>query len=70
MDALDPSAALKLDAQRLASYPEGYRYLAYAQSSLGFTIKNDMPQLRGAAVEKLYREGRAWLDGAASAFQD
>ena len=68
MDPLDPSATLKLDAQRLASYPEGYRYLAYAQSSLGFTIKNDLPQLRGPAVEKLYSEGRAWLAGAASPF--
>jgi len=33
----------------------------------GFAIKRDMPQLKGP-VERLYRHGRAWLDGAASAF--
>jgi hypothetical protein len=27
-----------------------------------------MPQLRGAVVERLYRHGKAWLSGAASAF--
>jgi hypothetical protein len=27
-----------------------------------------MPQLKGPVVERLYRHGRAWLDGAGSAF--
>jgi len=27
-----------------------------------------LPQLQGPAVERLYRHGRAWLEGAASAF--
>ena len=70
MDPLDPSARLELDPKVLSSYPEGYRYLAYAQSRLGFTIKNDLPQLKGPAVERLYGEGRAWLQGAASPFAD
>jgi SnoaL-like domain len=70
MDPVDPSAKLELDAQLLASFPEGYRHLAYAQSTLGFTIKRDLPLLTGPVVEKLYRHGRAWLDGAASAFPD
>ncbi|HUG79886.1 MAG TPA: nuclear transport factor 2 family protein [Burkholderiales bacterium] len=68
MDPVDPSVALKLDPDRLGSYPEGYRHLAYLQSKLGFTIKLDMPQLKGEVVERLYRHGRAWLEGAASAF--
>jgi hypothetical protein len=70
MDPVDPSAKLELDRQLLASFPEGYRHLAYAQSTLGFTIKRDLPLLTGPVVEKLYRHGRAWLDGAASAFPD
>ena len=70
MDPVDPTAKLELDAQLLAGFPEGYRHLAYAQSTLGFTIKRDLPLLTGPVVEKLYRHGRAWLDGAASAFPD
>ena len=70
MDPLNPAAALRLDAALLARFPEGYRHLAYLQTKLGFTIKLDLPQLKGAEVEKLYRHGSAWLDGAASAFPD
>ena len=70
MDLLDPSAQLKLDPDLLGSFPEGYRHLAYLQSRLGFRIKQDLPGLKGAAVERLYRHGKAWLDGAASPFPD
>ncbi len=70
MDPLDPSARLKLDPDLLGSFPEGYRHLAYLQTRLGFKIKLDLPQLKGPAVEKLYRQGRAWLDGAASALPE
>jgi len=68
MDPLDPAAALRLDAALLASFPEGYRHLAYLQSKNGFSIKLDLPQLKGHVVERLYAHGRAWLDGAPSAF--
>ena len=51
-----------------ARFPEGYRHLAYLQTKLGFTIKLDLPQLKGPVVEQLYAHGRAWLDGAPSAF--
>ena len=70
MDPVDPAAKLELDAQLLASFPEGYRHLAYAQSTLGFTIKRDLPLLKGPVVERLYRHGRAWLEGAASPFPE
>jgi hypothetical protein len=70
MDLVDPSASLKLDPDVLGSFPEGYRHLAYLQTKLGFKIKQDLPQLKGAAVERLYRHGKAWLAGAASAFPD
>ena len=68
MDPVDPSAGIKLDPDLLGSFPEGYRHLGYLQSKLGFAIKRDMPQLKGPVIERLYRHGRAWLDGAASAF--
>jgi hypothetical protein len=70
MDPVDPSARIKLDPDLLGSIPEGYRHLGYLQSRLGFQVKRDLPQLRGAEVEKLYRHGSAWLDGAKSAFPD
>ncbi len=64
MDPVDPSATLKLDEKLLAAFPEGYRHLAYLQSKNGFKVKNNLPGLRGAGVEKLYAEGKAWLAGA------
>jgi hypothetical protein len=68
MDPIDPAARLSLDPELLARFPEGYRHLAYLQTKIGFTIKLDLPQLKGPVVEALYTHGRAWLDGASSAF--
>lgn len=67
MDPVDPAVALRLDPERLSRFPEGYRHLAYLQSSIGFDVKGNLPGLRGAAVQKLYDEGRAWLDGSPTA---
>jgi hypothetical protein len=68
MDPLDPSVKLKLDPDLLGSFPEGYRHLAYLQTKIGFTIKLDLPQLKGPVVEALDAHGQAWLEGAPSAF--
>jgi len=68
LDPVDPSAKLALDPELLARFPEGYRHLAYLQTKNGFTIKLDLPQLKGPEVEQLYAHGRAWLEGARSAF--
>ena len=70
MDPVDPSVRITLDAALLGSIPEGYRHLGYLQTGLGFKVKRDLPQLKGQAVEQLYRHGRAWLQGAASPFPD
>jgi hypothetical protein len=70
MDPVDPAARLALEAALLERFPEGYRHLAYLQTRLGFTIKMDMPQLKGAEVERLYATGRAWLEGAISPFPE
>ena len=68
MDPVDPAAKLALDPALLSRFPEGYRHLAYLQTRIGFTIKLDLPQLKGPVVEALYAHGRAWLEGAPSAF--
>jgi hypothetical protein len=68
MDPLDPAARLTLDQELLGRFPEGYRHLAYLQTRIGYTIKLDLPQLKGPVVEALYVHGRAWLDGTPSAF--
>lgn len=70
MDPVDPSANLKLDRELLIRFPEGYRHLAYLQTRNGFSIKLDLPQLKGPVVERLYAHGRAWLEGAAPAFPE
>lgn len=70
MDPLDPAAKLTLDPELLGRFPEGYRHLAYLQTKIGFTIKLDMPQLKGPVVERLAAHGRAWLEGAPSAFAE
>ena len=64
IDPVDPAARLTLDPERLARFPEGYRHLAYLQSSVGFNVKANLPGLKGPAVEQLYGEGRAWLAGS------
>ena len=42
--------------------------LEFSKTKIGFTIKLDLPQLKGPVIEALYAHGRAWLDGAPSAF--
>lgn len=63
IDPVDPSQHLELDARLLDSFPEGYRHLAYLQSTIGYKIKPDMPGLDGPMVETLYERGRQWLRG-------
>ena len=63
MDAVDPKQTVSLDRERLASYPEGYRYLAYAQSAAGMTVAQGLPGLRGEAVDELYLRGARFLRG-------
>ena len=63
LDPVDPGATLILDAALLNEFPEGYRHLAYAQTKIGFTVKRDMPTLKGLMVERLYASGAAWLAG-------
>jgi hypothetical protein len=70
MDPVNPAqpvlllaGKLALDQALLERFPEGYRNLAYLQTQIGFTVKPDMPGLRGPEVQALYAKGRAWLEG-------
>jgi hypothetical protein len=65
LDSLVPGVDPTIDPELLASFPVGYRHLAYLQARLGFPVKKDMPGLRGHMVEALYRAGKAWLAGSA-----
>ena len=65
IDPLDPAAAPKLDAAKLATFPEGYRHLAYIQTGIGYKVKLDMPMLKGPVVDELYCRGARWLAGRA-----
>ncbi len=64
MDPIDPAAKLSLDPTLLAKFPEGYRHLGYLQTGIGYTVKTDMPGLKGPEVQALYARGKAWLAGA------
>jgi hypothetical protein len=64
MDPVEPSRRVMLDVTVLSKFPEGYRHLAYLQTKNGFTVKGNLPGLRGEPVETLYAEGRAWLAGS------
>jgi hypothetical protein len=64
MDPVMPGTPLSLDAGLLGSFPEGYRHLAYLQTQIGFKVRRGLPGLRGAEVDRLYREGAGWLGGS------
>jgi hypothetical protein len=63
MDPVDPAQRVELDRDLLTRFPEGYRHLAYLQTQAGFTVKPDMPGLKGPEVEGLYACGARWLEG-------
>jgi len=61
LEPLDGAPYPKLDAAVLASFPPGYRHLAYAQQADGASVIGGLPGLTGPAVEALYATGREWL---------
>ena len=63
IDPVEPGAAPKLDQKLLATFPEGYRHLAYLQKKIGYTIKDELPGLDGAPLAALYAKGDNWLKG-------
>lgn len=66
-DRIDPvSGAVRpdLNQELLARFPEGYRHLAYLQTSVGYQVRSDVPGPEGAALEALYALGASWLSGS------
>ena len=63
MDPVTLGLAPALDGTLLEAFPVGYRHLAYLQTRIGYTVKKDMPGLKGPEVEALYARGAAWLVG-------
>jgi len=61
--AVDPAAVVSLDASLLASFPEGYRHLAYLQTQLGLTVDKSLPGARGPALDKVRERACRWLSG-------
>ncbi|WP_196777765.1 nuclear transport factor 2 family protein [Lentzea aerocolonigenes] len=67
LDVVTPGDTVTLDAGALARFPEGYRHLAHLQESSGHDVMPGLPGLQGPEVDLLYREGRSWLLGSATA---
>lgn len=63
MFPVDPSETVRLAPHLLASFPEGYRHLAYLQTQLGFDVSRTLPGTRGPEVEALRAGGHRWLRG-------
>ena len=58
---VDSGVTVKLDPERLASFPTAFRHLAYLQASGGATITKSIPSHNGQAQQALYAAGEAWL---------
>jgi hypothetical protein len=63
LDPTVPGTPVPLEQDLLERFPMEYRHLAYVQTKAGFTVKTDMPLLRGEKVQRLYACGAAWLGG-------
>ncbi len=63
MDPVMPGTWPILDQAKLAKFPEGYRYIGYLQSHIGYPVKLDSPGLIGPETDRLYKTGAAWLRG-------
>ncbi|KAH8664489.1 hypothetical protein BX600DRAFT_413674 [Xylariales sp. PMI_506] len=69
--ATNPGVFPKLDQEKLKTYPDGYKYLAYCQElTMGVTVLKDMPGHRrhagtpnGDKHDLLYAQGKAWVEG-------
>ena len=58
---------MTLDAERLATFPDGYRHLGYVQVTSGREVRRDLPGAHGSELEVLYSLGSARLSGEAFA---
>lgn len=52
---------LKIDIERLNSFPPAYRHIAYCLSQMGIEMNMHLPAPNSPAQDALYAEGAAWL---------
>ena len=68
---VDPTKVPWLDHQKLATYPTGYRYLAYCQeATMGVKVILDLPghrregkNVNGKKHDMLYYQAKEWVEG-------
>lgn len=53
----------EIPEKELEGYTDGYKYLAYAQHSLGHEILNDLPNANNQGFKDMYKAMEEWLDG-------
>ena len=76
MIPVNPNRVPKVDEEKLKEYPNGYRYLAYAQElTMGVTVLKDLPGHRrengfaggseacGKKHDLLYMQCKDWVEG-------
>ena len=61
LDPVDPAARLTLDAEVLATHPDGCRHLVYLQSRNGASIAPDVAVPGSVALARLEAESAAWV---------
>lgn len=64
LDPVNPANAPVLKQVELGRFPEGYRHLAYLQTSAARPATPNLHVANGESLSKLYAEGRAWLNEA------
>jgi hypothetical protein len=60
---VDGNSAPDFDERELNVYPEGYRYLGAAQSTLGHKVLYSLPTLQNRAFFDMYDAMETWLQG-------
>jgi hypothetical protein len=76
MIPVDPNRVPKLGEEKLKGYPNGYRYLAYAQeTTMGVKVLRDLPghirekgaeggsKVCGEKHDLLYMQCKDWVEG-------
>ena len=61
LEPLEPGRTVPVDADVLAGFAEGYRYLAYVQSLGGATLSPGLPTRNSPEEAQLLAAGTAWL---------
>jgi hypothetical protein len=61
IDAVMPGTDLSIDQDKLLSYPEAYRHLAYFQVANGAKVPRDLPRPGSTELLFLIKAGEAWF---------